>query len=346
MRFHQRPRSVRAAAAVAGFAIALSACGTGTPASGSPASGTPASGTPAALTKVTILQDWVLDATFAPHLFGIENGIFEKHGIDLELVSGQGSEFSMQQLNENQVQFATADLLAYLADRAVNDSPTTAVMTQLDSPTAGILTTQPVDALEDLAGKQVAIAPFSVFRLVLPVVLQQNGLERDAVDIELIETGSFALLFEGEIDAMEAYKAGSLATGMLEAEDIGTEVHYLDMADFGLVGYDKILVVRNDVIEDNPDLVRRLTAALRESVDQALAASDEEIADLVVAKAPELQRDEVILQWQQMKELVDDIGAFDNDVVATNLTYLTEGLEIDHDLQPEDVFTNDFIPAQ
>jgi NitT/TauT family transport system substrate-binding protein len=297
------------------------------------------------MTQVSILQDWVLDATFAPHLYGIENGIFEAHGIELELISGQGSEFSMQQLNENQVQFATSDLLAYLADRAVNDSPTTAVMTQLDSPTAGILTLDPVASLEEMAGKRVAIAPFSVFRLVLPVVLQENGLDRDSVQIELIETGSFALLFEGEIDAMEAYKAGSLATGMLEAEAIGEEVHYLDMAEFGLVGYDKILVVRNDVIESNPDLVRNLTAALRESVDRALQATDEEIADLVVSRAPELQRDEVILQWQQMKELVDDVGAFDTEVIATNLLYLTEGLEIGHSLQPEDVFTNEFIPG-
>jgi NitT/TauT family transport system substrate-binding protein len=251
----------------------------------------------------------------------------------------------MQQLNENKVQFATSDLLAYLADRAANDSPNTAVMTMLDSTQSGMLTRQPVDSLEDLAGKRVAIAPFSVFRLVLPVVLEQHGLERDAIKIELIDTGSFALLFEGRIDAVEAFKGGTLETGMVEAEKAGVEVHHVDMADYGLLSYDKILVVRNDVIEADPNLVRNFVAALQESVDRALQANDEEIADLAVAKAPELQREVAALQWRGLKELLDEIGTFDSKVIATNLVYLTEGLEINHSLQPEDLFTNDLVQA-
>lgn len=335
MRKRERPRAYQLTAMLPALLLALSACGLGAPAASSPV----------ALTKVTILADWVLDATFGPHLYGIEQGIFEAHGIELELLPGQGSSFSMQQLNENQVQFATADLLAYLEDRAVNDSPTTTVMTLLDGTTAGILTTAPTDSLEDLAGKSVAMAPFSVFHLVLPVVLQQNGLEPDSVEMVFMEAGEMALLFEGGIDGMEAYKTGSYATGLLEAEKLGQDVYFLDMADFGLVGYDKILVVRNDVIESDPDLVRRLVDALRESMNGALQASNDEIADLVLAIAPELERDEVVLQWQQMKELADDVGAFDPEIVATNLDYLREGLEIDHDLQAEDVFTNEFIPT-
>jgi NitT/TauT family transport system substrate-binding protein len=328
--------------------VALTACtSSGSPSASADESepGGPSS-TPVTMTDVSILADWVLDASFAPHLYGIEAGIFEDYGINLELIPGQGSDFSMQQLEEGQVDFATADLLAYLAARADHDSPTTTVVTLLDETTAGLLVNEPAETLADLDGRTVAIAPFSVFHLVLPVVLEENGLDPASVQIELVDTGSFALLFEGDVDGMEAYKGGSLPVGTAQAEEFGVPVYYLDMADFGLVGYDKILVTTNDMIESDPDLVSRLVEALLASTEAALQASDDEIADVVLAAAPELNREEVLLQWEQVKELVNDLGAFDPEVITVNLGYVSDALDIQHDLQAEDVYTNEFIPGQ
>ena len=102
------------------------------------------------LTPVAVQMHFLPEPSWGTHLYGIEHGIFEAHGIELELIPGQGSNFTMQQLNENRVQFGQASLIAYLASRAEVGSETMAVFSAIDHPQAGILSTTPAETLEDL----------------------------------------------------------------------------------------------------------------------------------------------------------------------------------------------------
>jgi len=329
-----RIRSITGVLLVA--SLALVACGTeGTQSTTS---------VPVELTPVALQMHFLPEPAWGTHLYGIEHGIFAKHGIELELIPGQGSQFSMQQLNEDQVQFAQASLIAYLTNRAEVGSETTAVFTPIDHPQAGILTTKPAQTLEDLAGTTVGMIPFSVSQLLLPLVLTENGLDPDSVTIESV-TYSPALLLEGTVDGLEVYKGGNVATLEALAESAGVDVYHLDLHDFGLVGYAHTLIVRDDVIESDPDLVGRMVAAMKESLDGALTATPEEIADLVTARAPEISREDVIAEWEDYRELINETGLIDSEVVATNLGYVRDALGIPHSLQAEDVYTNEFVPT-
>ena len=299
---------------------------------------------PVELTPVALQMHFLPEPAWGITLYGIEHGIFAEHGIVLDLIPGQGSQFAMQQLNENQVQFAQASLIAYLTSRAADASDTTAVFTPINHPQAGILTTTEADSLEDLAGTTVGMIPFSVSQLLLPLVLTENGLDPDSVTIESV-TYSPALLFEGTVDGLEVYKGGNVATLQAAAEQAGVVVYHLDLHDFGLEGYAHSLIVRNDLIESDPDLVGRMVAAMKESLEGALGATPEEIADLVTAAAPEISRENVIAEWADYRELINESGLIDSEVVATNLGYVNNALGIPHDLQPEDVFTNEYVPT-
>jgi NitT/TauT family transport system substrate-binding protein len=276
------------------------------------------------------------------YLYGIEEGIFERHGIDLELVSSTGTTMVMTQLNENRVQFAIADLIGYLADRATTDSPTTAVMVTTDSPLVRILTTVPADSLDDLVGLKVAHNPFDVFRHVLPIVLELQGLGRDAVGLEPVQLSS-ALLIEGAVDAMMVYVGSTLAIARAEAEAAGVTLYELDLVDYGLVSQ-QVLLVRNEMLEDDPDLVRRLLAAIQESIEGAIAADDDLILDLLAPYIPGMNREVERVGWQEQKVYFGRSWTFDPAVVDTVLGYVRDGLGIDHDLRAEDTFTNDFLP--
>jgi NitT/TauT family transport system substrate-binding protein len=277
------------------------------------------------------------------YLYGIEEGIFERHGIDLELVPSTGSTFVMAQLNENRVQFANADMIGYLADRASTDSPTTAVMVVTDSPIFRILTTVPADSLDDLVGLKVAHNPFDVFRHVLPIVLELNGLARDAVQLEPVQLSS-ALLIEGAVDAMMVYVGSTLAIARAAAEAAGVTLYELDLADYGLVNYDHVILVRNEMLEDDPDLVRRMLSAIQESIEGAKAADDDLILDLLAPWMPGMNREVERIGWQEQKVYFGRTWTFDPAVVETVLGYIRDGLGIDHDLEAEDTFTNDFLP--
>jgi NitT/TauT family transport system substrate-binding protein len=322
--------------------LVLAACGDNGSESTTPSGsdGTAASGE---LTPVTIQMQFLPETGWGWHLYGIEHGIYERHGIELDLIPGQGSSFTMQQLNEDQVQFGQASLVSYLASRAEDDSETMAVFTPIDHPQAGLMSTVPSDSLDDLDGTTVGMIPFTVLRALLPIVLVENGLEPDSIQIETMQATNMALLLEGTVDSIEGFLGGNVASNRAVAEEAGVEVYHLDLNDFGLEGYAHPLIVRNEVIENDPDLVRRLVAAMKESANAALDASPEEIAELVHAYAPEVSEDVVILDWPDYRELVNESGLIDEAVVETNLGYVRDGLGIDHDLQAADMYTNEFV---
>jgi len=298
----------------------------------------------AELTPVSFQMHFLPEPAWGTHLYGIEHGIFAEHGIDLDLIPGQGSQFSMQQLNEGEVQFAQASLIAYLTSKAETGSETTAVFSPIDHPQAGILTTTPAESLEDLAGTTVGMIPFSVSQLLLPLVLAENGIDPASVTIESVNY-SPALLFEGTVDGLEVYKGGNVATLTSAAEQAGVDVYHLDLHDFGLEGYAHSLIVSDELIANDPDLVGRMVAALKESLDGVQSASPEEIADLVTAEAPEIAREDVIAEWTDYRELINESGLIDEAVVQTNLDYVSDGLGIPHELQAADMYTNEFVPT-
>ncbi|HSM01434.1 MAG TPA: ABC transporter substrate-binding protein [Acidimicrobiia bacterium] len=280
---------------------------------------------------------------WAPYLYGIDAGIFEEHGIDLELLSAPGDTVAHQQIAENNVQFAQSDMTSYLNFKATENPPTTAVMVVNRVPRVGILTTLPADSLDDLVGETVAHNPWDLFQFVLPILLDLEGLPTDAVGLEPVVLTN-TMLFEGQIDAVMAYIGGTLRAGLIEAEDRGIPVSFLAASDFGFVGYDDVIIVRDEVIRDNPDLVRRFVAALAESVEEARQADDELIVDLLAEQIPAIDRETQMLAWQDVKNLFGGDWRFEIDDVAAMLGYVRDGLGVETDLQPENTFTHDFLP--
>ena len=292
------------------------------------------------LDHIALQMSFSPTVAWVPYLYGIENGIFEEHGIEVEMISSTGGTFAIQQLNENNVQFAQVDMIGWLADQAANDPPTTAVMTLYRRPRVGVLTTIEAYSLDDLVGHSIAHNPFDQFRFILPVILELQGLAPDAVGLAPIQLTN-SMLVDGQVEAVMVYRGGTLTANLAEAQRAGIPVYHLEFADFGYQNYEHTIAVRDEVIEGNPDLVRRFLAAVEESISGALGASDDEIVDLLATQIPDIDRDVQAAAWNDVKSIWEADLEFDVDTVAVLLGYVTDGLGIEHEIQPEDVFTND-----
>jgi NitT/TauT family transport system substrate-binding protein len=302
---------------------------------------------PAEITKVPLILNFRFDPTFAPLLYGTEKGFFREQGVELDIVPGRGSDLAMQQINENKLQFAFTDLLTYLLQRAKGETPTTAVMSYFDSQTIGVVANAPVSRPQDLSGRSWGTVPFSSGRFLLPLTLKSNGVDPSTVQVELMDFGVlYPSLLEGKIDSAEAHIASSLVTVQQAAEKVGKQLYYAPLSDWGLRGYAKIIIVRDDLISSNPDLVRRMTTGLMRSLDEARAkASDDEIVNLVMKYDVQYQRDQVLPQWIDFKQALKNPGPIDPAVVQANLNYMAEGQDVRTDLRPEQLFTNEFLPT-
>lgn len=62
-----------------------------------------------ALTPVTLMLNWYPYGEHAAFYYGVDQGIFEEHGIDLTIKAGQGSTKTAQAVGQGQVDFGWAD---------------------------------------------------------------------------------------------------------------------------------------------------------------------------------------------------------------------------------------------
>jgi NitT/TauT family transport system substrate-binding protein len=226
----------------------------------------------AEVVEVSVILDWLMEASYAQLLYGVENGIFAQHGLDVEIISGMGSDLAMGQINEGEVDFAFTDLETYLVQRANGDTDTTAVYAWLNQPTIGIASLTPIENPEDMVGLSWGTVGFSSGPVLLPFVLEQNGVDPSTVTIELLD---FSVLYptflQGQLDSVEAHLPGSAEGLILNADKQGIDVYFKPLSDWGLRGYSKMLIVPNETLATNPDLVERFVAAIHESMLEATA---------------------------------------------------------------------------
>jgi len=258
---------------VALFLFAAAGCGAGSskPASAPPSTAA-ASGAgpaiPAVPTKLTVSYIGAEPAAL-PILIAQDAGIFQKHGLDVDLQVIAGAP-SIAALISGQIQ-ATSGGSSDILGAAVSGADPV-VLAVLDASFPGQLYASPrIKTAADLKGKKVAVSnPGSSFDVVARTELPKMGLQPDK-DVTLISTGSVAnavaALLAGAVDA------SPVQTGpdSVKLDAAGFHPIY-DMTDVQTAG-DAITVMR-PYLASHHDVVQRFIDALveadtRERADKA-----------------------------------------------------------------------------
>jgi NitT/TauT family transport system substrate-binding protein len=133
---------------------------------------------------------------------------------------------------------------------------------------------------EDLVGKRIMSFPTSY---VIPTVLARIGLGPEDVEIG---PPSFDLseLYSGAYDAWSGYYTNEVLLARAE----GHEVHVIYPTDYGVHLYGDVLVTRRELVEKDPNLVRRVVRTLVGGWEWVLKHV-EEAAALVLQWSPALR---------------------------------------------------------
>jgi ABC-type nitrate/sulfonate/bicarbonate transport system substrate-binding protein len=196
----------------------------------------------------------------------------------------------------------------------------------LDKPTLDIVSLSPLSGPNALSGKSFGTLPQSTARTVLPYVLRQNRVDPKTVDVQPLDFSVlYALFLRGAIDTAEIHAPGSWQNLLVQASAAGKKVYLTRMKDWGLVGYDKILIVRSSLLHDSPADVKRVVLAIHRSLTQALAhATDAEAYDLLRNVLPQAKEGPIVADWHDYKELVQHPGPVDGRVLDSSLHRLKD----------------------
>ena len=238
----------------------------------------PDPGVTKALDKVTYLTGlgafgreafaWVADA----------KGYFRAAGVEVTIVPGAAGDENLRKIAGNAAQFGVIDYSGAVirAGRgnfdpfrlvaALNNQTLIAIMSLLGR---GII----IPA--DLRGKTIAQAEGAVIKTLFPGYAKLAGLDPNTVHwVEVAATGLPALLASGKVDAIGQFVVGRPAVAAAAgrpADDVITLPYSTYMTD----PYGNALVTSKQLIDTNPDLVKRFTGALIKGLTYAVANPEE-----------------------------------------------------------------------
>jgi NitT/TauT family transport system substrate-binding protein len=252
------------------FATSLlaGACGSNSPAAPS---------SPSQPDKVTVGVIPILDV--APIYLGKQKGFFSKHNIDLNLAQAQGGAAIVPAVVSGQYQFGFSNMISLLIAQTKNvpikvvcngnnstgqdGNDFAALMVKADSP---------IKSPKDLAGKKVAANTLKniVDTSVRASVRKDGGDPSKVQFVELAFPQQPAALQSGQVDAVfvvEPFQQAVLAQG---GRKIASS--YVDTApNLTVASY----FTSTKLLGENPDLVKRFTDAMKESLAYADAHADE-----------------------------------------------------------------------
>lgn len=263
-----------------------------------PEGGAEGSGSEPEVGSVSLLLNWRISGLHAPYFAALSNGFYEEEGFDeVEIESGQGSDFAAQQVAIGNTEFAisSSDQVLNVASREL--SPRCVGVVMQHNPVVLFAPADRFDEFEPgaLGGVTVGSGPGMV-RQMAEAYLEHHGVLED---VEYVDSGfdTVQQLLTGEIDV-----AGGVFSDVVDAEHQGEEIERLAVGD-AIPSYGHQVAVDAGFAEENPETVRSfLRATARGAVE---ADRDPEAAiDALVDRQPELEevRENQRDKWDLMRE--------------------------------------------
>ena len=236
-------------AILAFFLVAFVLVGCGDP--GSESAGEDASGA----RRLTVQLNWFPEPEFGGLYAALENGHFETQGLDVELVRGGADVPAGQLVASGSVEIAVVSAAQLITLRAQGGKATAVFASFQKAPRAVVVKQDSkYDSLQSLwAGEGRIMADAG-----LPWTRWVNHKFGETGLRFVPYAGSLAPFLSGDVVAMQAFATAEPV--QLEAE--GKSVRTFLAADTGYDPYDVVLAVHDDLLDREPDTVRRFVTAL------------------------------------------------------------------------------------
>lgn len=253
---------------VVGLAILLAGCGGGSSAETADTTAKPPPKPKLREVPMTI------DGTFGPENaaipMAIQEGYFEDVGLNLHAMVPSPPSRPVKYVIERIVDVAVSHEPQVVMAQA-SGRPVVALGSLVAEPTMAMiwLRESKIDGVADLKGKTIAIPGATFQEKLLEAVLRQAGLTLADVKLDVVEHKLLPALVSGRADAIFG---GSGNVEGVELEVRGLKPVVTPVTELGVPSYDELVVIaRPDAVAKDPELYRRIMAAIRRGTAAAIA---------------------------------------------------------------------------
>ena len=304
------------------------------------------------LKPVSISLSWVATtANQLPFFLAKARGLYAAEGLDATLVPGRGSALTAQAVGSGQYEIGQADLTTMALARA-KGAPIKAFMVQFPRTSFGVVAAQDagIRTWKDLRGKKVGVTQGAPETYLLPAAFKKLGLDVDAIQrINLAAPNKNTSYLSKLVDALCTDVASELP--LLAPGRPPNPLWFGELLDVPYHG----IFAREEFIATNPQVVHGVAAAIVKAT-KAMAedpAAIQQAAEAMVEINPagSLKAENLVAAWKlydkfQASPLTAEqpLGTISRVGFQRTLEILTEYADFHGSMNPDDYFTNDFVP--
>lgn len=279
-----------------------------------------------------------------------KKGYFKDANIQIDIQAGAAGDSNTKLLESGKAQFAIVDfgtLLQQVGTGQHTDIRALAAVQQRTVSSVIALQGKGISSPKDLAGKKIGAAPGSVLQAMFPGYAQLAGFDPKTVTfVGGTPQALPGMLAAGQVDALLQYLVGAPA---ISAAAKGAPTVTLPYANFMTDPYGSVLITTTKEIQDNPDLVKRFTAALVKGLEYTVNNPDE-AGDILHAAVPAQDAKTAAKEISLMKQYTlgtdsgQPVGSFDQSRVARAIASLQSLNLYGPGLTPDKVIAFDYTP--
>jgi NitT/TauT family transport system substrate-binding protein len=302
------------------------------------------------LRDVAFRLDWIYQGPNAGFMVAMDKGFYTQAGLNVDMGPGKGSGSTAQLVASKAAQIGFSD--GFVVGNSVSKgmSIRTVAAIYRRNPT-GVIVREDSDIKtpKDLEGKSIAITAGSAQFLQWPAFAKGCGLDAGKIRVINIDpAGTPPALITGQVPAIAGFVQGQAPTVEIRG-NVKTRVFWF--ADCGVNAVSNGIIVHNDLIKENPELIRDFVAASLKGFLYARQHPDEMVAivkKFLPTAEPAIVRREAELSWQAW--VTPNTGgkalgwSSDKDWTET-VGVLKQYGGVTAPLEAEQLYTNDFVPA-
>lgn len=300
--------------------------------------------------KVSLRMDVFFHGPHAPFFLGIEKGFYKAENLDVTMHPGSGSGTVIKLIGNKNDDFGYADGATLV--KAVSEGvPARMVMGLLQSSPMVIVSLKEFGIAKpaDIPGKRMAGTPGSSPELMFPAFCKVNRIDCTGVNsLQVDIPGKVAALLAKRVQATFVYAV----TQVPMIEDQVGPINVIRYADYGVNLLSNGIVANSEVVDKNPDLVRRFVRATLKSWQYAIDRPDEAVA--AFGKVTDKPKTSVV--QQQLKTTLTllatprtkgkPLGWMSSDDWRETIGFLEEYGGVPKGMAPERIFTNAFVEGK
>ncbi len=296
------------------------------------------------ITEIRLALDWYPNANHAGIFIAQEKNYFLEEGLKVEIYTPSDPSTVLQTVGAGSDEFGISyqpDLIL-ARDKGI---PVVSVGAIVQHPLNVVmfLKEKQIKSPKDLKGRKIAYPGIPLNEAILDTMLKFDGLS-GIEDVEMINTG-WDLVPPVIGKKVDACIGCYISHETIMATNEGYPVEVIHFTDWGVPDYYELILVTGDkYLNENKDVIRKFTKALRKGYEDAMKSSDDAIKILSLNNEIDLEIETPGIEiLQGFWDDGDGFGFQSSSKWSKFILWMKERDLIDNDILVESVFSNQFF---